>query len=268
MFGWIPTIGASKLGKASPAALGAVLGGAAGTLVGGPPGGAAGAALGGQIGGGISSANAQDKANDQNVALAREQMQFQERMSSSAHQRQVEDMRKAGLNPMLSANQGGASAPAGQNATLQPVDRAKGLGAGLQSAMAMQDMNMQLANSKSGIALQSAQALNAAAQAEQGFASAEATRKGLPVIHERARAAKAEADAEISEADYRKGASSYDKEALWYSRPLKNITDFIGGITDAVNLRRIMGGNGPPQRGKTVKPRSQGGPNVRSKQLP
>lgn len=59
-------------------------------------------------------------ANQANINLSSAQMAFQERMSSTAHQREVNDLRAAGINPLLSANSG-ASTPAGQTATVHPL---------------------------------------------------------------------------------------------------------------------------------------------------
>jgi len=60
-----------------------------------------------------------ERANKSNRDIAREQMKFQERMSSTAYQRAMADMEKAGLNPILAYSQGGASSPGGASATMQ-----------------------------------------------------------------------------------------------------------------------------------------------------
>lgn len=64
---------------------------------------------------GILGSNSAKSQNQAANAQSQKEMDFQERMSSTAHQREVADLRAAGLNPILSANTG-ASSPMGSMA--------------------------------------------------------------------------------------------------------------------------------------------------------
>jgi len=103
----------------------------------------AGPALG-FLGAGVSSAMAykgQKDTNKQNLSIAREQMDFQERMSNTAYQRSMDDMEKAGLNPILAYKQGGASSPSGASAVMQnPMGAA--VDAGVRTASAYGDVKL------------------------------------------------------------------------------------------------------------------------------
>jgi len=65
------------------------------------------------LAGSYLSRDAVSSAADVSRASAREQMRFQERMSNTSHQREIKDLKAAGLNPILSAKYGGASTPGG-----------------------------------------------------------------------------------------------------------------------------------------------------------
>ena len=86
------------------------------------------------IWGAHSAAQSVAANNEFQAAEAQKQRDWQEKMSSTAHQREVEDLRKAGLNPILSVNSG-ASTPSGAMPvtsayTGQASDIASGLNAG------------------------------------------------------------------------------------------------------------------------------------------
>jgi hypothetical protein len=70
-------------------------------------------------------------AMNYNSAEALANREWQEHMSNTAYQRAVEDMRKAGLNPILAFSNGGASTPGGSAGTIS------GASMGLASSSAL-----------------------------------------------------------------------------------------------------------------------------------
>ena len=75
---------------------------------------------GASILGSLISAGSARAANETNIRLARENRDWQEYMSNTAHQREVQDLIAAGLNPILSVGQPGASTPSGAVASVDP----------------------------------------------------------------------------------------------------------------------------------------------------
>jgi len=106
-------------------------------------GGAVGAFLDVTIGNSQRRKNA-GEANDWANEASQVNRAFQERMSNSAHQREVKDLQAAGLNPILSATGGpGSSTPAGATADTQKADYEDGYAKIISSALEAKLMNSQ-----------------------------------------------------------------------------------------------------------------------------
>ena len=86
------------------------------------------------------SASAQGEANKVNISEAQKDRDWQERMSSTAHQREVEDLKAAGLNPILSAN---AGAGGGSGSTARVESTQKNLAQHLATAKLYSDIALQ-----------------------------------------------------------------------------------------------------------------------------
>lgn len=112
------------------------------------------------VGLGILGAGGQIQTNAANRAMAREQMNFQERMSSTAAQRSVADFRAAGLNPAL-AYENVASSPGGASATM-----GNAVSSGQSAATGFTQLQMQRQQNLADLALKKAQAGAATASAD------------------------------------------------------------------------------------------------------
>jgi hypothetical protein len=115
-----------------------------------------------------------------NRAAAKKQMSFQREMSNTAYQRQMADLKAAGLNPILAAKLGGASTPGGAMASMPD------LGATISSAYQSQAATQQ-AETQSNLASWQVQKMQTemrkiAADTNLSYAQTERLEAELPKI--------------------------------------------------------------------------------------
>lgn len=227
----------------------------------------------------------QKDTNAMNAAMAREQMAFQERMSNTAHQREMEDLRNAGLNPILSATGGsGASVPSGTSSTAvapksQFAEALSGsINSGLSLAAAESDLNFKNSQTAKTLADTANSLEQAKVISEQITGSKLANAKQQATMQADIQRAKAstvreqrDADAayynqqkaatEASRSDIARRAeeealpaaiehSRIDKDAAKYDAIIDRVSDGLGAVTSALNVSNLF-------RTPTVKSGSQ-----------
>lgn len=190
--------------------------------------------------------------NATNIKLAADNTAFQERMSNSAYQRAMADMGKAGLNPMLAFQQGGASSPAGSVAKAESPNYQDPLGGAVNSAMNVLSTKEKVKMAQRQIMINEAQSevdlVKKAADTQKTVASAKKADTEVKSI-------KADLARKNIDADY------YDTKAGKTLRTVEKATESVGNsisnIIGGFSLRNFFGGKkGRPMKGKgTLKPR-------------
>lgn len=197
-----------------------------------------------------ANARMQHEANQTNILLSKENRDWQERMSNTAHQRQVADLKAAGLNPILSAGGSGASSPSGNVATAQAARMEDSIGKGLSSAKDVGSFADALKSNQAQRALTEASTIAQTAQTAVSTASAKKIDEETQGTKIDNITKKTNLPAIKKEAQLREVTADYDKSAAGYDAIMNRALNFLGGITSSVG--RVFRPSAPDSRSKEL----------------
>lgn len=185
-------------------------------------------------------------SNVWNSAEAAKNRRFQERMSSTAHRREVADLQAAGINPMLSRMGSGASAPGGDRAQMENPGSSALQAMMLKKQMALidaqtqgevartqgQQVQNQLAHSGMGFSLDKLKA-----ESQSAGVSAEQARAMLPLALKRA---SAEIQQTLSSAEAMKARAFLDQQDAVRAMNDAQFEELLGRLSPALRTVALL----------------------------